>query len=262
MLTLPSKQMSTWPPITTEDYLAHVRGATARIAAAVESGPLDAPVAACPDWDLRALAAHIGSVHRWAERAAATAARPEGGLDRDPPADADATGLSRWLRSGAAKLVATLRILDPAAPTWHPFPVERVAAVWPRRQAHETVIHAWDAEAAIAMTPRPIDRPLAVDGIEEYFEIAVPRLVDRDGVTIPSGTLAIHCTDTGQGWLVAARDDAVSIERIDDAEADATLAGSAAGVLGRFWNRPFDDADVAIEGDEAVAAAWLTLPGM
>lgn len=254
--------MSTWPPITTEDYLAHVRGATARIAAAVETGPLDAPVAACPDWDLRALAAHLGSVHRWAEAAAATAARPDAGVDRQPPADADAAALSRWLRAGSAKLVATLRILDPAAPTWHPFPVERVAAVWPRRQAHETVIHAWDAEAATAATPRPITRSLAVDGIEEYFEIAVPRIIVREGVTVPACSLAIRCTDTGQGWLVSAPDGALSFDRTDDAEADATLTGSAAGVLGRFWGRPFDDDSVAVEGDEAGATAWLSLPGL
>lgn len=270
--------MTTGPGITTEDYLAHVRAAVAHLAHAVEHGPLDARVAACPDWDVRALVAHVGSVHRWAEAAARTAERPAL-HDAGPPEDADARALVAWLRHGATRLVATLRTIDAGAPTWHPFPVPRVVAVWPRRQAHETAIHAWDAEHAVGLTPATINRVLAADGVAEYFELVLPRLVEREAVALPSGSLEVRATDTGHAWHIVAEGSAVLVAAVagvggdevggdevggDDRDADgeATLAGPAAAILGRLWNRPIDDEAVTMSGDPAVADAWLALPGM
>ncbi len=46
------------------DYVAHLRADSARFIDLLEAGPLDAPVAACPGWDLRGLATHLGGVHR------------------------------------------------------------------------------------------------------------------------------------------------------------------------------------------------------
>ena len=51
------------------------------------------------------------------------------------------------------------------------------AGFWARRQAQELAIHRWDAQTA-AGEPRPIDRALAVDGIQEVFDI----LPERPGV--------------------------------------------------------------------------------
>jgi len=259
--------MTTGPTITTEDYLAHVRAAVAHLAHAVEQGPLDARVAACPDWNVRELAAHVGFVHRWAEAAARTAERPDL-HDAAPPDDADGRALAAWLRHGANRLVATLRTIDAGAPTWHPFPVPRVVAVWPRRQAHETAIHAWDAEQAVGLTPATINRVIAADGVAEYFDLVLPRLVAREAVALPTASLVVRCTDTGHAWRIVAEDTVVIVTAIGrdavdgDGDGEATLAGPAAAILGRLWGRPIDDEAVVVSGDRSVADAWLALPGM
>ena len=240
--------------MNTEVSLDHIRHDAGRLADVVERGPLDAPVRACPGWDVRQLARHVGSVHRWARAAALEARRPE--LDPDQPSDAE---LAAWLRAGAAALTEALASIDPDAPTWHPFPVPAIARVWPRRQAIETVIHRWDAEDAIGDVT-PIDAALASDGVDEYFELGLPRLVVREGITLPAGSLHVHCTDVDGEWLVRADGGNVEFER-RHAKGDAALRGPAETLLLAMWDRAPIDA-LEIVGDEAVARAWLALPGL
>lgn len=240
----------------TEAYLDHIRADVDRFAAALERGPTDAPVAACPGWDLARLAAHLGSVHRWARQAVLEAAPPAVTSRPDPDTD-----WGPWLKEGAEQLVEALASVDLDGPTWHPFPVAQIARVWPRRQAQETVIHRWDAEAAVG-APSPIDQELASDGIDEYFEIALPRLTVREHVELPSGSFHVHCTDVAGEWLVARDGDELSVTR-QHAKGDAALRGPAEVILLRLWNRDSPRAAELDEvGDPAVAAAWLALPGM
>ncbi|MGH9133733.1 MAG: maleylpyruvate isomerase family mycothiol-dependent enzyme [Ilumatobacteraceae bacterium] len=237
-------------------YVDHNRADVERFAAAIDRGPLDAQVAACPGWDVARLAAHLGSVHRWATRAVIEAAPP----DTIPRPDTD-TDWSAWLREGAGALIEALESADLDAPTWHPFPVDRVGRVWPRRQAHETAVHRWDAEAAIG-APSPIDAQLASDGIDEYFEIVVPRLGVREHLELPDGSFHVHCTDVPGEWLVERADGALRVVR-EHAKGDAALRGPAEAVLLRLWNRASPLAGQLDQvGDAAVAAAWLALPGM
>ena len=65
----------------TDTYLAHLDRDAGRFAAAIADGPLDAPVAACPGWDLRELTLHMGHVHRWATAAVEHGVRPSFGGD-------------------------------------------------------------------------------------------------------------------------------------------------------------------------------------
>ena len=175
------------------DHVTHVRADGTRFADVVRGAPLDAPVPACAGWTMRDLAHHLGGIHRWARRAAATGQRPEADELERPLSDDE---LADWIDDGVSALADTLGGLDPAAATWHPFPTERVAAVWPRRQAHETAVHRWDAES-VTGEHTPIDAELAADGIAEYFELIVPRLVARDGIDPPDGPVIIELTDLG-----------------------------------------------------------------
>jgi uncharacterized protein (TIGR03083 family) len=182
--------------------------------------------------------------------------------DDDPAIPSDDDQLADWLRAGAADLVAALEDADPSAPTWHPFPVARVTRVWPRRQAIETVLHRWDAEAAAGWSAT-IDPVLASDGIDEYFEVALPRLMAREGVTLPPGSIHLHCTDVAGEWLVRAAGDGSLAVRREHAKGDAALRGPAEPMLLRLWGRSSERAhELDVVGDEAVAAAWLSLPGM
>lgn len=234
-----------------------------RFAAAIERagpGEMRAPVAACPGWTLDRLAEHLGQIHRWA-RFCATNARPPGDDETEALESYDSARAAAWLRQGADALADTLRGLDPAAPTWHPFPVDRVARVWPRRQAHETAIHRWDAERALG-EPSPIDRELASDGIDEYFEIALPRLMVREGVALPAGSLHLHCTDVEGEWLVWSEDGVLQVVRAHQ-KGDAALRGPAEAILLRLWGRTSPLADqLSPVGDEAVLDAWLSIAGM
>src|SRR5688572_5184413 len=102
---LPSRSVNTEADTPDQDhsrewYLDHVVVDAARFEAAVRVGPIDAPVAACPGWDLRQLTGHLGQVHRWATSCAANVAPPEdfAGLAPDPTLDAEA--LADWLAAG------------------------------------------------------------------------------------------------------------------------------------------------------------------
>lgn len=254
-------QADATPPRDAGWYVDHLLADVERFAAAIESGPTDAPVDACPGWDLGRLAVHLGVIHRWARHCAVDAAPPDGTDQFEPEPGSD---LAAWLREGAAALAAVLRSLDPEAPTWHPFPVARVGRVWPRRQAHEASVHRWDAERAVGV-PAPIDPELASDGIDEYFEIAVPRLVAREGRPLPPGSFHVHCTDVAGEWLVWSEDEGLDGYRLVRAhqKGDAALRGPAEAILLRLWGRESDRAgELSPVGDPTVLDGWLSIHGM
>ena len=242
--------------MTELDYISHLRSDGEALAAAADAGPLTAPVAACPEWDLAELVRHTGEIHRWATEIVRTGARPErGSFEKRPP---DGVELGTWIRDGVATLTEMLSSVDPHAPTWHVFPVPMVAGVWPRRQAHETAIHRWDAETAIGLRAE-MDAQLASDGIDEYFEVILPRLGTRDSVAYPSGSLHVHCTDVAGEWLVNSDGSGLRVERAH-AKGDAALRGRAADLLLTLWARPAGTVERV--GDQAVADAWLALGGI
>lgn len=241
-------------------YIDHYERETSRFATLLDGADLDAPVATCGDWTVGDLAAHLGGVHRWANFCALNARHPSSddraafpGFDADDPA--------QWYRDCADELAATLRSLDPDAPTWHPFPVAQVAAFWPRRQAHESAIHRWDLESAVGV-PSPIDPELASDGIDEYFEAVVPRLIQREGIVVPESSFHVHCTDVDGEWLVWNANGEYGMRRAHE-KGDAALRGPAEAILLRLVNRTIELTDpLAPVGDEQVLTAWLSIPGL
>jgi uncharacterized protein (TIGR03083 family) len=237
------------------DFVAHLLADTERMAQVTEIGPLDAPVAACPGWDLRELAGHMGFIHRWANEAATTAVRP---VVNEYPAPVDQAELAAWLRAGAAALADTMRSIDPDGPTWHPFTVQRVGQVWPRRQAQEVLVHRWDAEHAVGATTA-LDPELASDGIDEYWEVMLPRRLTRGDLTLPTTSLHVHCLDIPGEWTARVIDNQLTFTR-EHAKGDAALRGRAEDILLSLWGRPSTQ-PLDIVGDESAAAQWLALGG-
>lgn len=214
----------------------------------------DAPVAACPGWTMDRLVSHVGVVHRWATHCATHAAPPE---DRSAFRMSENADSRQWLLDGATQLAETLRALDPLAPTWHPFPAPQVAGLWPRRMAHETAIHRWDAQAAVG-APSPIEPWLATDGIDEYFEVMVPRqAVERE---LPAESLHVHCTDIEGEWLVEVVDGEYRLVR-EHRKGAAALRGPADQILLALWGRDRIGADLEPVGDDGVLNDWLALGG-
>jgi len=238
-------------------YLGHLAEDLDRFAAAVRRGPLDAPVSGCPGWDLRQLTAHMGVIHRWARHCAANGAPPESRAPYQPDPDLDAAALATWLSDGGKALIDVLRTIDLDGPTWHPFTAATLGRVWPRRQAQETSIHRWDAEHATGAT-NPLDPDLASDGIDEFLDLMWRHHVTRESVTLPAGSLHIHCTDAHGEWLVSL-DGSFELVRAH-AKGAAALRGPAEALLLRLWNRDTDRADeLSPVGDEHVLGAWLAL---
>jgi len=240
------------------DFLSLLAADVDRFVAAIEHGPAEAPIAGCPGWTLVDLGVHLGSVHRWARGAIITGAVPQ--QDPSDQVPSEHAAVAQWVRDGADRLLTTLSDLDPAAPTWHPFPVEpRVAGLWRRRQAQEASVHRWDAERAIGMAPT-IEREFAEDGVDEYWTVMLPRLVTRESLTVPASVIEVQLSDTGRNWTVDGRTGSVLLAEPGTVPA-AQLRGTAADVLLRLWGRPVADGAVNTSGDVAVVDEWLAMGG-
>ncbi|HUP75124.1 MAG TPA: maleylpyruvate isomerase family mycothiol-dependent enzyme [Acidimicrobiales bacterium] len=238
------------------DHLDLLRGELDAFVAAIECGPLTAPIAACPGWDLAHLGGHIAFVHRWATESVLTAASPP----RENIAPVPAPGaLVQWVRDGGEALIAALSQVPVDAPTWHPFPAPRTAGVWRRRQLHELTVHRWDAQDAIGAAAI-IDPVIASDGVDEYLSMMLPRRIIRDGGDLPQSSLHVHCTDTPGEWLVWSTGNELQVRR-EPAKGDAALRGTAEALLLSLWGRRHRSPIIDVVGDPVVAEAWLALGG-
>jgi uncharacterized protein (TIGR03083 family) len=242
--------------LTCPQYLVHLRDSAAGFADGVATGDLDAPVAACPGWTLRDLAWHMGGVHRWAT--VALRENRAGDATHDGPVDAGP--LAGWLREGAAGLVEALAAADPQAPCWSFGPPPRLAGFWFRRQALETAIHLWDAQAALG-SPPAVDAGLADDGVDEVVTMMFPRQVRLSRCAPLSSSLAVRATDAGGARRVLAADGLPGEATAGDAPASATISGPADRLFLLLWKRigP-DDPALTVEGDAGAAQAVLVQP--
>jgi len=234
-------------------YATRIRSDSERIATAVERGPLGTPIPSCPGWELRELVAHTGTVHRWATSAIVNGRAPDGSFG---PADDD--DLAAWIRAGAAALADVLATADPDGETWHPFPVERTVRFWARRMAQETAMHRWDAEQAV-FGSSTLDPEQASEGLQEYFDLGLPRVLIRDGVPAPSSSLHVHCTDVPGEWLLWGENGEYRMTP-EHSKGDAAIRGPAGTVLLALMGRA-DTELLDVVGDRAAADEWLALPG-
>src|SRR4051794_13845151 len=172
----------------TQQYLDQLAQNSVRLAdAAAAAGP-DATVPSCPGWTVTELLDHCVSGDIWArsiiERGKAgtiEGVRPD---PLDPSLRGDA--LVQAYRDGAEALVAELSSVSPDTPVWTFSPANRTASFWQRRRSQETSVHRYDAETA-AGAPTPLDPALAVDGIDEFLTVFLPRL--QEGVVGEGGRL-------------------------------------------------------------------------
>ncbi len=202
------------------------------------------------------LALHLGTVHRWAERlvrvrASTRIPSSEMGLSEGPVGSA-------WIAEGGAALVATLRAVDPSTPMWA-WGADRHAAFWPRRQLHETLVHRFDLELALGVTPWAA-ASIADDAIDEFLVNLAPAAAFSPNVNRLRGTgetLLIASRD--RSWMVTLAPEAFEIVASDaGAPASAVLRGPALDVLLVLYRRsPVEASGVTIDGDTRVAEHWL-----
>jgi len=139
----------------------HALADTARVAG------VDAPVPSCPDWTVEDLLGHVGRIHRWVTRIVQDRS-DERGEHWSQAAPPPASEIVEWFAQGVDPLADDLGAAGPAAKMWS-WTADQSSGFWARRMAVETAIHRYDGDLAAALTPAPLERELAVDGIDEFF---------------------------------------------------------------------------------------------
>ena len=233
-----------------EIYLELVRrGSEAMAATPVDA--LERPVPGCPDWNVGQVLAHTGWIHRWvtailANGGGRVSAR---GIEQGP-AGAD---VLPWFAASTEPLLDQLRTLDPDAEA-HTFVGVRPARFWRRRMAQETTVHRWDVESA-RTEPAPIEPEVAVDGIEEVWDVYFPNRFSW-GVVEPGSTVHLHATDAEGEWVVHVGADAAGsrVER-GHAKADVAVRGTACDLLLYCFGRRRPE-QLEVFGDASLAARF------
>jgi uncharacterized protein (TIGR03083 family) len=225
--------------VSSLDHLPALRAEVQAFHASV--GHLDAAVPGCPQWRVRDLVHHVGSVHRLFRRVA-----EEDWMQRPPPVgdddrpSPDAQGITVWARSQGQRLVQALGELDPTEPRWNFTTGPQVAAFIPRRMLHETAVHRWDLQQTYGVAD-PIATAVARDGVEEYLEVQVGRSgpwpaaaatlriapvgADPVDVVLRPGQAAVLIQPRSSG------------DRGTLPEPDAVVAGPAEPLLLALWGR-------------------------
>ncbi|MFR9792836.1 maleylpyruvate isomerase family mycothiol-dependent enzyme [Streptomyces sp. MB22_4] len=245
----------------TADFLHALDREGRLLAAAADRAGTDAKVPTCPEWQVRDLLRHTGAVHRWAAGFVAeghTTPRPIG---EEP--DLDGAELVAWYRDSHRLLVDTLSAAPADLECWTFLPLPELSplAFWTRRQAHETTVHRYDAEAARGGTPSPVAADLGAEGVDELLRGFHARPKSRVRTAQPK-VLRVRATDAGRDavWTVRlTADEPPAAVRGASGEADAELSGPADQLYLALWNRvPVPH----VSGDHALAALWQETSGI
>jgi uncharacterized protein (TIGR03083 family) len=233
----------------TQQYLDQLARNSERLGDAAAAAGTDADVPTCPGWTVTELLDHCLMGDEWARtiveqgRAGSTERVLPG--QRDPALVGDA--LVAAFRTGAQALVEELSAVTPDTPVWTFSSTNRTASFWQRRRSQETSIHRYDAETA-AGRPTPLDAALAVDGIDEFLGVFLPRLADNFG-DVGDATVHLHCTDVDGEWLIARRDGELAVTA-EHAKGDVAARGTASDLLLFLWGRvPADALEVFGDAD-------------
>ena len=240
--------------MTPDAYLGSIVGEGEAFAVAAERG-LACSVRACPGWSVGDLVYHLGEVHHfWHDIVAGLRTSVEGIIEPPRPPDDE---LVSWYRAGLARTVSVLEAADPAAACWTWAPQKNVAFVQ-RRMAQETAVHRWDAEDASGQAA-PIDRELAVDGIDEFADFMCGE-GSNDGAEPAGGTVHLHCTDGAGEWLFVPQGGGFAVTR-GHLKGDAAVRGGASDLLLALWRRISPDR-LDVIGDDGVAHRFFGWTGL
>ncbi|GIJ75765.1 TIGR03083 family protein [Micromonospora phaseoli] len=241
---------------TKDFWIGALRAEGLAFAAAVAEAPPETPVLSCPGWTVTDLTRHLAGIYQWVRDVAGAGAATTPQQSRSRPVEPvpGVAAVQQW-QQAYDELMALFDTLDPEAPAWNWAPQPKKAAFWPRRMAHETAVHRWDAQLAIA-AGEPIEAKLAVDGVSEVLDTWLP--AGRRIATGPlHGVVRLSATDADQEWYLRLRGEGVALLDTgtildhDDHHARVHVSGTASDLLLALWGRvSFDTLTVA--GDRAL----------
>ncbi|WP_371496069.1 maleylpyruvate isomerase family mycothiol-dependent enzyme [Kitasatospora sp. NBC_00374] len=229
------------------DYVSALRSEGARLASAA-AGSLARPVPSCPGWNVADLLVHTGEVYAfWSLIASGELTDPEKYEEPARPAD---DRLESWFGERLEQLAAVLEQLEPTEPRWSWAP-RRDAGFIQRRMAQETAVHCQDALLAAGRT-EPVDRALAVDGIDEFLTLFGARTVPAG---LPAAGVHLHATDGDGEWTVRPADDGAWQVVAEHGKGAAAVRGTASDLLLWLWNRRGQES-LEVFGDAEVLALF------
>ncbi|MFD1146393.1 maleylpyruvate isomerase family mycothiol-dependent enzyme [Saccharothrix hoggarensis] len=221
-------------------------------------GNLGAPVPTCPGWTVADLVAHLAEVQSWWTLVVlAKGALPDDEAARRA-ADTGPDLVEGW-REISARYVAVQREYPsdgPAWAWWNDASRDTAAGVaW--RQAHEAVVHCWDAWRA-AGAVRAIPADLAADGVDEFLT----RFLHGEEWAGGRATVDLTATDTGATWRVGAGGAAKPARlAVSDVPADGVVTGTAEQLYLLLWRR-IGVEEVVVTGDATKVDAVLQWPNL
>jgi uncharacterized protein (TIGR03083 family) len=233
------------PTPSYSELTATIRKEGEAILAAARFG-LEAEVPTCEGWSVDELLLHLGRVYC----RAATLVSDRSTTQQDyPPAPADGTDPIDYLTDA-------LSSADSDTPVWNWSGESQTAAFWARRMAHESAVHRYDAQRAHGVA-QPVDDDLARDGLDEMVDVLLPRIVERDEVSLPEATLCFTASDDGDNWAIRLGPEGV--ERLDVASnPDVTVRGTPSALLLGAYNR-IKWTSLEVDGDESLLEKWSQL---
>jgi uncharacterized protein (TIGR03083 family) len=217
---------------------------------------LQAAVPTCPEWRLSDLVEHLGDVFLFwrAQLECSSSQSPAEPESRGVPAGAD---IWEWFAAAAAALQSSLADTEPDEPCWNWSGTDLTAGWVARRMALEAAVHRYDSQLAVG-SPTPIERELAVDGIDEWISVHLATDVPEAPEATLGGVLCLACCDAAAAWTVE-----ISGGRLRWREgrrpAEAVLVGSASDLYLYCWNRQSLE-ELELTGSREVALAWTSLP--
>jgi uncharacterized protein (TIGR03083 family) len=236
--------------VTTPDH-RRLLERESQLLASVTAGDLALDVAHLPGWTLQTLVGHAGWVLRYA--AASLTAPPEDAPRRssvpEPPVGEEVLA---WFADARAELLDRLDAVDPDS-LHATFTGPQPARWWLRRLAHELALHRWDAQAAVGAAD-PIDPELARDGIDELFEVFVPRRLDLERLSASGETVHLHATDLEGEWMCVLRADGVDWSH-GHGKGDVAARGPVADLLLLLWGR-IPPTRLELFGDAGILDRW------
>ena len=203
---------------------------------------LSAAVPSCPGWDVRDVIRHTAEVY---EHKIACVALGGPRPDPWPPAWPPDSESLAWYEDAHARVLQMLRTTDPAAPSWTWWPEDHTAGFWLRRMALETAVHRVDVELPFG-GPVPVDRELAVDGIDELLYLMLAG--DWTGEEQPDLTGTVAVATSGRSWTIRMTEDRVDVNDADSGDVAATVAAEPSALLLWLYGRAPDDV-VTVSGD-------------
>jgi uncharacterized protein (TIGR03083 family) len=213
-----------------------------------------ATVAACPEWTVDKLVGHMGRIHSWVTELVTTRAQERlsprafgEGPEGDPAARIE------WAREKHAGLVEALRGVEEDEPVWGFVQGVGPARFWFARQALETSLHRWDAQAA-GGDPEPVDADLGVLGVDEILGLFLPGMAESAAQVSTGASMHLHCIDRDGEWLLRFGADGTTLSH-EHAKGDVAVRGSGSDLYLLLWNRIGHDR-LQVFGDASLLDRW------